>query len=165
MGLFFNKKENSDYEKIIAEVRTNLTDDKEKNIKYIKEMCEKYKNHEMANEIIKELGRMIFENTSEEKQAELNELIAKDIITHFEKGEEYMRKGNFKNAKKELEQFVKTSEIFKEDRINIPYSPRNPIEFFLCSNLNQDKKVRDMGMDYSTGYLRLGSIAIEENNI
>ena len=43
MGLFFNKKENSDYEKIIAEVRTNLTDDKEKNIKYIKEMCEKYK--------------------------------------------------------------------------------------------------------------------------
>ena len=30
MGLFFNKKENSDYEKIIAEVRTNLTDDKEK---------------------------------------------------------------------------------------------------------------------------------------
>lgn len=74
MGLFFNKKENSDYEKIIAEVRANLTDDKEKNIKYIKEMCEKYKNHEMANEIIKELGRMIFENTSEEKQAELNEI-------------------------------------------------------------------------------------------
>lgn len=165
MGLFFNKKEKSDYEKIIAEVRANLTDDKEKNIKYIKDMCEKYKNHEMANEIIKELGRMIFENTSEGKQAELNEIIAKDIISHFEKGEDYMRKGDLKSAKSEIEQFVKTSDIFKEDRVNIPYSPRNPIEFFMCCNLNQDKKVRDMGMDYSTGYLRLGSIAIEENNI
>ena len=165
MGLFFNKKQNSEYEKIILDVRNNLTDDKEENIKYIKKMFEKYKNHEMANEIIKELGRMIFENTSKEKQNELNELLTKDVISHFEKGEDYMRKGNLKNAKIELEQFVKTSEIFKEDRINIPYSPRNPIEFILCCNIDQNKKVRDMGIDYSTGYLRLGSIAIEENNI
>lgn len=165
MGLFFNKKENNDYEKIIAEVRGNLTDDKDKNIKYLKEMCEKYKNHTMANELIKEFGRMIFANTSEEKQAELNNAIAKDIISHFEKGEDYMRKGDFKNAKIELEQFVKTSEIFQEDRVSVALSPRNPIEFVMCCNYIKDKKVRDMGMDYSTGYLRLGSIAIEENNI
>lgn len=165
MGLFFNKKENSDYEKIITEIRANLTDDKEKNIKYIKEMCEKYKNHEMANEIIKELGRMLFENTSDDLQEKLGNIIDKDITSHFEKGEDYMRKGDLKKAKKELEEFVKTSEIFQQDRVSVAYSPRNPIEYVLCCELNKDIKVRNMGIDYSTGYLRLGSIAIEDNNI
>lgn len=165
MGLFFNKKENGNYQAIIDEIKSKLTDNKEDNLKYLKEMAEKYKKHEYATEILKEIGRLIFQNTSEEKQSELNDLISKDIISHYEKGEELMRKGDFKKAKKEIEQFVETSKIFMEDRVNIPYSPRNPIEYILCCNINKDKQVRDMGIDYSTGYLRLGSIAIEENEI
>lgn len=163
MKSFFTPKESKDYEEIITEIKKKLTNNKDKNLKYLKEMCEKYKNHKMANEIIKEIGRMIFENTSEDKQEELSDLIAKDITSHFEKSEEYIRNGDLKNAKKELENFVKTSIIFQEDKVSIPYSPRNLIEYVFCCELNQSKKVRDIGVDYSTGYCRLGSIAIEEN--
>ena len=165
MGLFFNKKETENYEEIITEIKANLSDDKESNLKYLKKMCEKYKKHEMSNEILKEIGRMIFENTSDEKKEELNNVIYKEIVSHLEKGQDYMRVGDLKNAKKELEEFIKTDGIVKEDKVSIPYSPRNPIEFLLCNELNPEKRAKDIGIDYSTGYLRLGSIAIEEKNI
>ena len=52
MGLFFNKKETENYEEIIAQIKANLSDDKESNLKHLKKMCEKYKKHDIIRNII-----------------------------------------------------------------------------------------------------------------
>jgi len=82
---WFNKKEKT-YQEIIDEIHSNLGENKKENIKYLKEQAERYKKHSMANEILKEIGRLFTRNLDEEKLKELNSAIESDVTIHFEKG-------------------------------------------------------------------------------
>lgn len=163
MGLF-NKKEKS-YEEIVNEIHSNLTDNKEENIKYLKSQAEKYKKHPMAHEIIKEIGRLFTRNLDEEKLQELNNAIENDVTSHLDNGIKYLKNGDLNNAETELNKFVDISKVmFKDDRVYKYFTPRNPIEYMLILNDEKGKEFKETGADFSIGYTYLGSIAVEKKN-
>ena len=88
---WFNKKEKT-YQEIIDEIHSNLGKNKKENIKYLKKQAEKYEKHSMANEILKEIGRLFTKNLDEKKLKELNSAIENDITIHFSKRNRILKK-------------------------------------------------------------------------
>lgn len=162
---WFNKKERT-YQEIIDEIHSNLGEDKKENIKYLKEQAEKYKKHSMAHEILKEIGRLFTRNLDKEKLKELNSAIENDVTIHFQNGIEYLKKGNLDKAEDELNKYVQISTVmFKDDRIYKYFTPRNPIEYMLILNDENEKEFKETGTDFSSGYTYLGVIAVDKKNI
>jgi len=161
---WFNKKEKT-YQEIIDEIHSNLGENKKENIKYLKEQAERYKKHSMANEILKEIGRLFTRNLDEEKLKELNSAIESDVTIHFEKGIEYLKNGNLNKAEDELNKYVQISTVmFKDDRIYKYFTPRNPIEYMLILNDENGKEFKDTGTDFSSVYTYLGVIAVDKKD-
>lgn len=151
-----------EFNNIIEQIKSNLTEDKNKNLKYLKAESDKYKDHPMGHEIIKEIGRLIFKNLDNESVENLINAIDKDCTSHLDNGLKYMQEKNFIKAKQELESFVSISKtMFQNDKIYNYYTPRNPIEFILLVKDNSEKKIKDLGIDFSKGYCLLGFIDIE----
>ena len=88
---WINKKEKT-YQEIIDEIHSNLGKNKKENIKYLKKQAEKYEKHSMANEILKEIGRLFTKNLDEKKLKELNSAIENDITIHFSKRNRILKK-------------------------------------------------------------------------
>jgi tetratricopeptide (TPR) repeat protein len=66
----------------IQDIYDNLTGDSKKDNNYLKEQYEKYKHHEFADELLRSISRLIYENTLkidniDEKMKEINSLILK----------------------------------------------------------------------------------------
>ena len=70
-----------EFEKIMHEITSGLSGDGKKDIKYLMEQAEKYKNHEMGKEIVRAIGRLIFKCAPEDKQAEVNRGIQNDLTS------------------------------------------------------------------------------------
>ena len=151
-------------EKIIEKMKENLGNNKDDNIKYLKEVSEQYKEHEHSKEILREIGRLIFENISDDKTEELNKIIDKEVVKYYNKAIKYVEKGKLDKAKNELLKFVEPTEnMFEDDLISTYYSPSNGLEFLLLCEI-ADKNVRDIGINFSDGYLYLGGISIEQKD-
>ncbi len=70
-----------DFEKIMHEITSGLSGDGEKDVKYLMEQAEKYKNHEMGKEIVRAIGRLVFKCVPEDKRAEMNRVIQNDLTS------------------------------------------------------------------------------------
>jgi tetratricopeptide (TPR) repeat protein len=163
MGIF-NKKEKS-YQEIVEEINSNLGENKEKNRVYLKKQINKYKHHSMKHEIIKEIGRMMARNLDEEQVKKINNAIEKDITIHFESGVNYIKSGELDKAEEELKKYVRISEQgFKDDNIYKYFTPKNPIEYMLILKDEKEREIKEIGMDFSSGYTYLSVIAVEKRN-
>ena len=69
----------NEYEKIINEINSGLTGDAQKDHSYLLEQTEKYKQHPMSHEILKEIGRKLYEILPAEGKKELSEAINVDF--------------------------------------------------------------------------------------
>ena len=72
--MFFIKEKS--YNDIIEEIKSKLTEDKKENISYLKKQAKKYKNHKMNEAILKEIGKLLFENLNTTEQEELSIALA-----------------------------------------------------------------------------------------
>lgn len=162
-----NSLEKEELKKIIDEIKANLTDDKNKNHQYLLEQTEKYTNHFFSREIHKEIGRLLFDCLSDEKKAELGNLVNKDlesIKNLLEEAEEHIKNKDFIKAKKMLKDYIEGSvTAHREDELTIYYSFRNVIEFYcFIEKIKSDKRVIWSSFNFSAAYKLLGYIAIEE---
>ena len=154
-----------EYEKIIEEIKSNLTDNKEENIKYLNEKSQEYKNHKYSREILKEIGRIIYDNIPDEEKEKMTNLVDKDINSHFDKAMSYIREGNKEKALEELNLFVETSTyMFKDDKVSKYFTPSNAIEFIFIEEDEQSDNVKDTGVQYSMGYCYIGSLYIDKKD-
>lgn len=162
----FSKNE-KDYDEIIKEIKEGLVENKETNLKYLKEQTEKYKTHKMANEIIKEIGRIMADNLPEESLKKIQKTAEKEIIEHYTKAMKHIEERNFEKAKTEIRKFLETpNNMFKEDKVSKYVTPTNPLEFlFICEDNKNEKQIRDTGMPFSIGYCALGSMLIDDKNL
>ena len=62
-----------DYQEIMRDIASGLTGENEKDIQYLMEQMEKYKDHELGKEIIRACGRLISGMLPEDKADELTE--------------------------------------------------------------------------------------------
>ena len=68
-------------EEIIKNITDGLTGDNEKDIQYLMEQTEKYKNHESSKEILRECGRLLYERLPEDSRPKIDKII--DITRIF----------------------------------------------------------------------------------
>ena len=89
-----------DFEKIMHEITSGLTGDGKKDMKYLMEQAEKYKDGEMGKEIVRAIGRLIAKCVPEDKMAELNRLINNDLTSY----ESVLEEVRFKQHEKKFDE-------------------------------------------------------------
>ncbi len=89
-----------DFEKIMHEITSGLTGDGKKDMKYLMEQAEKYKDGEMGKEIVRAIGRLIAKCVPEDKMAELNQLINNDLTSY----ESVLEEVRFKQHEKKFDE-------------------------------------------------------------
>lgn len=71
---------NKDYHQIMTEITSQLTGNTEEDIRYLTAKCEEYKTHEMAKEILRGIGRLMYDIIPEDKREEINQAINNDSL-------------------------------------------------------------------------------------
>lgn len=68
------------FQNIMEEIASGLTGDSEKDIAYLKEQQEKYRDHEMSPQISKAIGRLMYRAMPEDRRREFDEAVKKQKI-------------------------------------------------------------------------------------
>ena len=159
----------NEYEKIINEINSGLTGDTQHDYSYLLEQTEKYKQHPMSHEILKEIGRKIYEVLPSEGKKELSKAIDLDLKSLNKKIDEannYILQHNYEPAKKILNEYLDAAlNAYKEDQITRYFTFKDVIEFY-CSKekLNIQKKLVWIDLRTDDAYKLLAYIASEEKN-
>ena len=70
-----------DFHSIMQEITSGLSGDAEKDLVYLQEKCEEYKDHELGKEIVRACGRLIYDRLPEEKKEDCATAVQKDEFT------------------------------------------------------------------------------------
>lgn len=105
------------FQDTINEIFKGLTGDNKADIQYLKEQMEQHRDDENSTEIIRALGRKVFELLPDEAKAELNQIIGNEVDTINSTVEE---------AKFQLSQNnpLKAEELLKSAIDSIPLNSR-----------------------------------------
>lgn len=159
---------NKDFDVIMREITQGLTGDSEADFKYLKEQCEKYRNHEMGKEIIRACSRKMFELLSDDKKAELSNIINKDqdgINATLEEVRFNVYKQDYDKALSIIEALVnkiEESNMFQDDAVSEYRAFEDLFEEILyVHGAKPTKDVRHAQHPYSEIYLLYGSILFE----
>ena len=102
-------------EQILQGISVKLTGDNKSDIAYLFQITEKYRGHQLEAEIVREIGRMIFQRLSKEKQEEWADLVKKDTsqsyYSKFDEVKEKVRNGKYETALSIIEPIVKDLDI------------------------------------------------------
>lgn len=157
-----------EYEKIIEEIKSNLTGEKEKDIKYLKQKAEEYKGHEYSEEILKEIGRLLYNYLPKKETENFADNIRKEILPYYQRGIKALNEKDNELAFKELEIFVQNAEsLVKSDRVTKYVTPSKMLEDYLIYEDYREKGIKtvNLGLDISGAYFLLGYLSVEKNNL
>ena len=70
--------DNKDFDSIMREITGGLSGDPQKDMAYLEEQMQNYKEHELSKEIIRACGRLIYELIPDDKKEELAKAINND---------------------------------------------------------------------------------------
>ena len=119
-----DKSSSDDFDTIMRHITSGLTGDSDKDLSYLKSMCETYKNHEMAQEILRACGRLIYNAIPEDKKQEMNKAISNDKAGTDAAIEEIRFNIYKKNYDKALEMTealvnkIENSNLYQDDRVS-----------------------------------------------
>ena len=112
------------FERIMREITGGLTGDGEKDLRYLKEQAEKYKDHEMGREIVRGIGRLMFRCVPEDRRAELSRVISNDLASW----ESVLEEVRFKQHEKKFDEALalmeglirkfEDADMFSDDRVS-----------------------------------------------
>jgi tetratricopeptide (TPR) repeat protein len=150
------------YEEIMKKITKGLTGEQKKDFKYLMDQLEVYKDHELSNEILRGIGRLIYDVAPEETRKELEQLLENDSLgmqTVLEEAEFQIHKKNFEKALDILEPAMKDIEDengelsrFRDDSVSEYHHFQNQLEQILYNELMRpERKVRIM--DGNIGHL------------
>jgi tetratricopeptide (TPR) repeat protein len=154
------------YEEIMQEINSNLTDNKETNCLYLVQISEKYKNHPLSKEILRQLGRMIYANSDDQTKEGFEKVYNDEFYnTYNDALKLLLDEGNFVESKKKFEEVVKVLDtMYKDDSVSKYYSLRTPIDLMLLRNVDKDRKIINLGEIFTVSYMYLGVIAFENRD-
>lgn len=156
-----------DFQKTISGIFSNLSGNAEQDIKYLNEKMEFYKNDENSTEIIRAIGRKLYEILPEEKKKELGNIIGNHCDSIQSTIDEAMfqlkQNGDCKKAEQLLSSVVKSIfGMFKSDGECVYMSFENPLEHFIYLILNKpEKTIRMPSYNYAEIYYFYGYCLIE----
>jgi len=156
--------------KIIEEIRGKLTGDNEKDKTILVKEAEKYKDNLEFPNVIKEIGKILYEILPKEKMEDFSNAFKKDVDNINVKIDEayklmFTQERNMAKAKEILLEVIKAPIQFKENEQERFFSFGNIIEFLTSKYvLNLNKKAVWITLNYSLAYNLLAFISNEEHN-
>ena len=164
------------YQKIIEDIKRNLSENNNLNRKYLISQIEIYKTHEYSTEIIKEISRMIWECLTPEEQEEFIRIVEEEnpIKEILIEAEFYIQNNDYETALEKLDTFLKTHpKLYENDKINEYHSFSNPLEelifneYICCKKelrfIPDDHPLEDLY--YTYGFLLRDASRLEEAEI
>lgn len=150
-----------DFNYVITKVFEGLTGNAEKDINYLMDQMEKYKESENAREIIRALGRKLYEILPNDRKSEINRAIGNisdSVDSTLQEALFQIKLGDCIKAEEILEHLVNDfSEMFKEDDECVYMCFNNPIEHCIYDNVFKPKKaVRNATIDFEKIYYYYG---------
>lgn len=161
-------------ETIMQEISAGLIGDNKSDIAYLFQQTEKYREHQLHTEIVREIGRMIFERLSKEDQEEWNESLAADIkkifYSKFDEIKEKVRNGKYETALSIIEPIVKDLDnmisggLCRDDSVSEYRHFNSLFEEILYKELKHPTRVvRDVFLPIGSAFSICGSVLIDLN--
>lgn len=157
-----------DFDSIMQEITAGLTGDHEKDVPYLHDKCEEYKNHKYAKEITRACGRLIFAALPKEKQDEINRVTENHLLgiqSVIEEAQFNVYQKKFDVAKDLLVSAVEKVEklgMYQDDAVSEYHTFNEPMEDLIYKYRNQPEKTsRQAPEPLSDLYLNLGSVLFE----
>jgi len=164
--------ENKEFAAIMHEITSGLTGNPEQDMKYLKETSEKYKDHQYSQEILRAIGRLMYEMIPDDKRAEMERAFQKDMMGFDQALEEAkfnIYKKDFDKALDILGSMIpKDGEgsLFENDEVSEYYCFEEPMQELLYLHINEPKKdVRRAGVDFMALYYLYGGVLVEMGSV
>ncbi len=156
------------FETIMQGISSGLTGDYDKDLEYLKEQSDKYKDHEFGKEILRAIGRMMYEMLPDDRKKDLDEALGRDmkgIDAALEEVRFNIYKKDFDKALRLIEDTVKeqeTTPMFEDDSVSEYHNFREPMEEILYGEIDHpEKTLRSATINYAEMYMLYGCILVE----
>ena len=157
------------YDEIMREITKGLTGDISNDMPYLKEQMEKYKDHELAKEILRACGRLMYDLIPDDKKEELSKVIGnemKAVESTLDEIRYNVYKNNFATAMKLSEALVEKIDkepMFVNDAVSEYFTFNEFFEELLYAFYNKpEKTIRKAEVPFSEVYLQHGSLLFEQ---
>lgn len=161
-----------DYQEIMRDIASGLTGENEKDIQYLMEQMEKYKDHEFGKEIIRACGRLISGMLPEEKVNEFANAFEKDnaeIENELDDLFSTLQSGDYNLALNKVEKLVENAEelisagMYQNDLVSDYFCFINPMQELLYGyrHIDSEKDIRPSNFPFATIYFIYGNILFE----
>ena len=156
------------YHEIMTEITAGLTGNTAEDMKYLAEKGQEYKTHKMAKEILRGIGRLMYEIIPEDSKEELNQALKNNSLgwqTTLEEVDFCIYKKEFYKARTLIESLIEKLEevnMFADDAVSIYKDFRETFEEVLYMYRNRpEKDLRAPGFPYASIYTKYGSLLFE----
>lgn len=156
------------FDEIIRKITSGLTGEWEHDGKYLQEQMDQYKEHELAKEILRACGRMMYEVMPEDLKKELNAAAKQDQFGYQQVMEEVrfnMYKKEYSKALELIEGLVTKLEEarpYENDRVSEYFTFDGYIEEVLYDfRNNPERELRRAQIPFSEIYFFYGNILFE----
>lgn len=157
-----------EFETIIEEIKAGIVGNPEKDVPYVQEQIEKYKDHELSEEITKECFRLLIDTTPDETMKLFTDALEKDaeeIEAAIKEIKYQIYEGNPKRALvlcTELVKKIESGPMPSDDNATTFLDFSTPMERILYSyNKRLEKRIMPPFGPYGEIYFLLGSTLIE----
>lgn len=159
---------NSDFDSIMNSITAGLTGDAEKDAPYLMEQMEKYKGHEMAQEILRACGRLIYQCIPEDKKEEIDRVFNNDLMSY----EAVLEEVRFKQHEKKFDEAlalleglvrkIEEAHMFEDDQVSEYHCFGEFFEEQLYKMIAKpEKDIRRASMPMDVIYMQYGSLLID----
>lgn len=160
--------ENKEFDAIMNKITAGLTGDPEKDMKYLMETSEAYKEHQYGKEILRACGRMMYDLIPDDKKEELENAFNNDITGFHQSLEEArsnIQNKDFDKALDILGNMVSKYEegnLFANDEVSEYFCFDEPMQEILYRHQNNpEKDLRRAGIDFMALYYLYGGVLVE----
>jgi len=160
------------YEEIMQDITRQLTGDAQADLKFLMSKSEEYKTHELANEILRGIGRMLYDVIPPEARAEFGRVVGNEqlgVNAVLEEARFQMYSRNLDRALEILESLIKRIEgengdllMYRDDSVSEYHNFQDYLEELLYKDLYKpEKTIRQIPEDYFRLYFTYGNLLFE----
>ncbi len=157
-----------EFDKIMSEINSGLTGEPEKDLAFLNEQSEKYKNHKYSKEILRACGRLMYDVMPDDVRKKLEKLTndySARIDDSLNQAEQLIFKKDFDKALKVIEDLIfelDENQPYRDDEVSEYYNFEEYFEEVLFKELNNpEKEIRRVSVPYTRIFNMYGYILYE----
>lgn len=159
-----------EYKEILAKITSGLTGNSEKDVPYLKEQAELYKSHELSKDILRAIGRLLYDTLPEEEKIPVTSdfyMDGKRIDVMYDEVRYLVSTKQYKKASVLMDSLIQFCEDFLEaDKESDYFSFKNMFQALLYQHyFKPEKKFKPTPYDFSDMYIIRGYLYMQEHNI